>query len=245
MFNLDETLKDLGISQNETNIDAIDINELNQIFECNGIPKGKIIELIGHNDSGKTLILLEILSQLQDKAIVYVDCKHDLSLNYLNGFNIQKEHICLVRPTDYDEMKTMLELMIPYSDIVIIDSIYALTSKKNKEESLIKYASNTKPLSNVLRFLDSNSKKFNVPIIITNKFIFDITTHKDMPYYNNLFKLYASFRYIIYSSYELNKELIKKISMKTLKNKIIENENIYNFVYNFKEMYFRGKDNEQ
>lgn len=121
-------------------------------FVCPGWPKGAIIELYGKESSGKSTIALTAMGHAvrQDGGTgtgVYVDLECAVKDNYAMklGCDFRSPETggsgnCLrVVPSNFEEVQEVVEGYIRAGvDLIVIDSIAALVSRRESERSVIK-----------------------------------------------------------------------------------------------------------
>ena len=122
-------------------------NELDDLIPCGGFPSGKIVELYGPPDIGKTKFALQFIANAQkdDNIVLYIDADRKLDIGKLEQNNVNSNLLILLQPKSSDENKLLYDiksiLSLKVCDIVVIDSIAFF--KKFWTENSIRYKKNS------------------------------------------------------------------------------------------------------
>lgn len=113
---------------------------LNAAIGIGGIPLGMITELFGPEGSGKTTVALNTAKQVanQDKKVLYIDVENLLNTEILKavlGDTVKSENILILTPDSAEDAFMIAEAGIDSGEfeLVVIDSVGAMASKKEKE----------------------------------------------------------------------------------------------------------------
>lgn len=107
-----------------------------------GYKKGALTEISGATDTGKTLLALKAIKELQkeDKIAIYVDASCQLQTVHILENNLNEDGIIVVRPTSIEQLAVLLsEIVKTYIDnigLIIIDSLADLSTKHEQESKL-------------------------------------------------------------------------------------------------------------
>ncbi|MDD3145884.1 MAG: recombinase RecA [Candidatus Riflebacteria bacterium] len=98
-----------------------------------GMPRGRIIEIYGPESSGKTTIALHSVAQAQKAGgtAAFVDVEHALDPSYARKLGVDTENLLIAQPSSGEEALEITEMLVRSNaiDIIILDSVAALTSK--------------------------------------------------------------------------------------------------------------------
>ena len=96
-----------------------------------GLPKGRIIELYGHESSGKTTLALHAVANVQKSggAAAFIDAEHALDPGYAKKIGVDLDNLVVSQPNSGEEALTICEELVRSGalDVVVVDSVAALT----------------------------------------------------------------------------------------------------------------------
>ena len=96
-----------------------------------GLPKGRIVELYGHESSGKTTLALHAVANAQAAggAAAFIDAEHALDPAYARKIGVDLDNLIVSQPNSGEEALTICEQLIRSGalDVVVVDSVAALT----------------------------------------------------------------------------------------------------------------------
>lgn len=106
-----------------------------------GYAIGKLTEISGPTDTGKTLLALKAIKELQNldnnKLTIYIDASRTFKLEYTEEHELDKDGIVLIQPESIEKLVIMLsEIVKPCIDdvgLIIIDSLADLSTNKEQE----------------------------------------------------------------------------------------------------------------
>jgi recombination protein RecA len=132
----------LGVST-QTNISVISTGSfgLDKTLSIGGIPRGRITEISGPSDSGKSTIALHIVAEAQKRSgiAVYVDVDRDLSLRYAEGIGVNLDSLYAIFPDCTENIITYIETLAKTNmvDVIIIDSVGSIISRLEHENKML------------------------------------------------------------------------------------------------------------
>ena len=96
-----------------------------------GLPKGRIVELYGHESSGKTTLALHAVANAQAAGgtAAFIDAEHALDPAYARKIGVDLDNLIVSQPNSGEEALTICEQLIRSGavDVVVVDSVAALT----------------------------------------------------------------------------------------------------------------------
>jgi recombination protein RecA len=99
-----------------------------------GIPRGRIIEVIGPESSGKTTLALHVIAQAQKAGGIaaFIDAEHALDPSWAKKLGVDLEMLLVSQPSYGEEAMHITEMLIKSNavDVIVIDSVAALVPKK-------------------------------------------------------------------------------------------------------------------
>lgn len=148
---------------------------LDVALDVGGMPRGRIVEMYGHEASGKTTIAQYIVGAAQKlgDTCAYVDMEHALDPVYAELCGVDVDALLLSQPDSGEQALEIVEALIRSGKIgvVVVDSVAALVPQKELEgemgDSVI--GLQARLMSQAMRKLSGVVKKSNVLLIFTNQ----------------------------------------------------------------------------
>lgn len=107
---------------------------LNVALGVGGYPRGRVIEIYGPESSGKTTLAIHAIAEAQKAGGVaaFIDAEHAFDRFYAEKLGVNTDELLISQPSSGEEALEIAEQLIRSSavDIVVIDSVAALTPKK-------------------------------------------------------------------------------------------------------------------
>lgn len=108
-----------------------------ELIGIGGVPRGRIVEIIGPASSGKTTITLHLTAQAQknDGEAAFVDAEHALDPTYAHKLGVDVDRLLVAQP-DYGEqaLQATCDLVASKAiSLVVVDSVAALVPKTELE----------------------------------------------------------------------------------------------------------------
>ena len=113
-------------------IDAISSGSisLDLALGIGGYPRGRIIEIYGHESSGKTTIALHAIAEAQKLGgyVAFIDAEHALDPVYAKELGVDTDELILSQPDTGEQALEITEALIRSGavDMVVVDSVAAL-----------------------------------------------------------------------------------------------------------------------
>lgn len=102
-----------------------------------GIPRGRVTEIYGPESSGKTTMALHIIAEAQKAGGVaaFIDAEHALDAKYAKTLGVDTDNLLISQPDTGEQALEITETLVRSGaiDIVVIDSVAALTPKSEIE----------------------------------------------------------------------------------------------------------------
>lgn len=99
-----------------------------------GLPKGRIIEIYGPESSGKTLLCLQAIANVQKNGGIaaFVDAEHALDPEWAAKIGVDTENLIISQPSSGEQALEITDSLVRSGavDLVIVDSVAALTPQK-------------------------------------------------------------------------------------------------------------------
>lgn len=197
-----------------------------------GLPRGRIVEIYGPESSGKTTLTLQVVAQCQKMGgtAAFIDAEHALDPTYAEALGVNIKELLISQPDTGEQALEICDMLVRSGgvDIVIIDSVAALTPKAEIEGEMgdSHMGLQARLMSQALRKLTANIKRSNTLVIFINQIRMKIGVMFGNPETTtggNALKFYASVRLDIRRTGAIKKgdEVIgSETRVKVVKNKV-------------------------
>jgi len=148
---------------------------LNHALGVGGIPKGRVVEIYGPESSGKTTLALHIIAEAQKAGGIaaFIDAEHAFDRFYAQKLGIDIENLLISQPDNGEQALEITDSLIRSAaiDVVVIDSVAALTPKSEIEGNMgdSKMGLQARLMSQALRKLTANISKTGTVCIFINQ----------------------------------------------------------------------------
>ncbi len=110
---------------------------LDHALGIGGFPRGRIVEIYGPESSGKTTLAIHAIAQAQKAGGIaaFVDAEHAFDSSYAKKLGVDIDNLLVSQPDNGEQALEITENLIRSGaiDIIIIDSVAALTPKSEIE----------------------------------------------------------------------------------------------------------------
>ncbi|MFT4848462.1 MAG: recombination protein RecA [Sediminicola sp.] len=198
-----------------------------------GYPRGRVVEIYGPESSGKTTLTLHAIAEAQKKGGIaaFIDAEHAFDRYYAESLGVDIENLIISQPDNGEQALEITDNLIRSGaiDIVVIDSVAALTPKSEIEGEMgdSKMGLHARLMSQALRKLTGSISKTNCTVIFINQLREKIGVMFGNPETTtggNALKFYASVRLDIRRSTQIKDSnsavLGNKTRVKVVKNKV-------------------------
>lgn len=140
-----------------------------------GYPRGRIIEIYGPESSGKTTLAIHAIAEAQKQGGIaaFIDAEHAFDRFYAEKLGVDVDNLWVSQPDNGEQALEIADQLIRSSaiDILVIDSVAALTPKKEIEGDMGDSAVGLQArlMSQALRKLTSTIAKTNTCCIFINQ----------------------------------------------------------------------------
>ena len=198
----------------------------------NGYPKGRVIEIYGPESSGKTTLTLHAIAEAQKAGGIaaFIDAEHAFDRTYAEKLGVDIENLIISQPYNGEQALEIAENLISSGaiDIVVIDSVAALTPKSEIEGEMgdSKMGLHARLMSQALRKLTGTISKTNCTVFFINQLREKIGVMFGSPETTtggNALKFYASVRLDIRRSTQIkdgDNVIGNRTKVKVVKNKV-------------------------
>jgi len=198
----------------------------------NGYPRGRVIEIYGPESSGKTTLTLHAIAEAQKAGGIaaFIDAEHAFDRFYAQKLGVDIDNLIISQPDHGEQALEITENLIRSGavDIVVIDSVAALTPKSEIEGEMgdSKMGLHARLMSQALRKLTGTISKTNCTVIFINQLREKIGVMFGNPETTtggNALKFYASVRLDIRRRTQIkdgDKVIGNSTKVKVVKNKV-------------------------
>lgn len=159
----------------EVNIISTGSIGLNMALGVGGFPRGRVIEIYGPESSGKTTLAIHAIAEAQKAGGIaaIIDAEHAFDRFYAEKLGVDIENLLISQPDSGEQALEVADQLIRSSavDIVVIDSVAALTPKAELEGDMgdSKMGLQARLMSQALRKLTASINKTNTTCIFINQ----------------------------------------------------------------------------
>ena len=140
-----------------------------------GYPRGRVIEIYGPESSGKTTLTLHAIAECQKSGGIaaFIDAEHAFDRYYAQSLGIDIDELIVSQPDHGEQALEIADNLIRSGavDIVVIDSVAALTPKSEIEGEMgdSKMGLHARLMSQALRKLTASISKTQSTVIFINQ----------------------------------------------------------------------------
>src|SRR5258707_2534865 len=195
----------LGQREKAVDADAVSTGSLGLdiALGIGGLPRGRVIEVYGPESSGKTTLALHVIAEIQKKGgtAAFVDAEHALDPVYAGKLGVDINELLISQPDTGEQALEITDTLVRSGgvDIVVIDSVAALTPKAELEGEMGDSLPGLQArlMSQALRKLTGSISKSNTIVLFINQIRMKIGVMFGSPETTtggNALKFYASVR---------------------------------------------------
>ena len=205
---------------------------LNVALGVGGYPRGRIIEIYGPESSGKTTLAIHAIAEAQKLGGIaaFIDAEHAFDRFYAEKLGVDVNSLLISQPDNGEQALEIADQLIRSSaiDIIVIDSVAALTPKKEIEGDMGDSAVglHARLMSQALRKVTATISKTNTTCIFINQLrekIGIMFGNPETTTGGNALKFYASVRLDIRKTNTLkdgDQPIGNQVRVKVVKNKV-------------------------
>ncbi len=192
--------RDLGVATDAVSTGSLG---LDIALGIGGLPRGRVIEVYGPESSGKTTLALHVVAEIQKKKGIaaYIDAEHAMDPGYAKKLGVDIDEMLISQPDTGEQALEICDTLVRSGgvDIVVIDSVAALTPKAELEGEMGDSLPGLQArlMSQALRKLTASISKSNTIVLFINQIRMKIGVMFGNPETTtggNALKFYASVR---------------------------------------------------
>jgi recombination protein RecA len=140
-----------------------------------GLPRGRVVEIFGPESSGKTTLALHVIAEAQKKGGIcaYIDAEHAMDPDYAKKIGVNIDELLISQPDYGEQALDITESLIGSGkiDVVVIDSVAALTPKDEIEGDMGSYhvGKQARLMSQALRKMTALVARSKTVVIFINQ----------------------------------------------------------------------------
>lgn len=140
-----------------------------------GYPRGRVVEIFGPESSGKTTLTLHAIAEAQKQGGIaaFIDAEHAFDRYYAKSLGVDIDNLIISQPDHGEQALEIADNLIRSGaiDIVVIDSVAALTPKSEIEGEMgdSKMGLHARLMSQALRKLTGAIHKTKCTVIFINQ----------------------------------------------------------------------------
>ena len=168
-----------------------------------GLPRGRIVEVFGHESSGKTTLALHAIAEAQRGGglCAFVDAEHALDPVYARALGVDLDRLWVAQPDSGEQALEICEMLARSGgvDLIVVDSVAALVPRAEIEGEMgdAHMGLQARLMSQALRKLTSVAAKTESTILFINQIrqkIGVVFGNPEVTTGGNALKFYASMR---------------------------------------------------
>ncbi len=106
---------------------------LDMALGIGGYPRGRVVEIYGHESSGKTTLSLHAIAELQKSGGVaaFIDAEHAFDINYAHRLGVVTDNLLVSQPDCGEQALDIAEILVRSGaiDLIVVDSVAALVPR--------------------------------------------------------------------------------------------------------------------
>jgi len=192
----------------------------------NGYPKGRVVEIYGPESSGKTTLAIHAIAEVQKQGGIaaFIDAEHAFDQFYAQKLGVDIANLLISQPDNGEQALEIADNLIRSGaiDLVVIDSVAALTPKAEIEGEMVQ----ARLMSKALRKLTGSINKAGCCCIFINQLRDKIGVMFGNPETTtggNALKFYSSVRIDIRRAAQIkegDEVMGNRVKVKVVKNKV-------------------------
>ncbi|MEG1501152.1 MAG: recombinase RecA [Clostridiales bacterium] len=170
IMRLGEIYSRMGIEAIPTGCLALDI-----ALGVGGVPRGRVVEIYGHESSGKTTVALHIVAEAQKAGGIaaFIDAEHAMDPIYCQKLGVNVDDLLISQPDTGEQALEISEALVRSGavDVIVVDSVAALVPRAELEGDMgdAHVGLQARLMSQALRKLTGSISKSRTCIIFINQ----------------------------------------------------------------------------
>ncbi len=139
---------------------------LDMALGIGGLPRGRIVELYGPESSGKSTLAMHVVAEAQRNGGVcaYIDAEHAMDPVYARAIGVNVDDLLISQPDTGEQALEITDMLIRSGalDVIIIDSVAALTPRAEIEGDMGDHTRRTSGASHEPSTSQAHGRTFKV-----------------------------------------------------------------------------------
>ena len=148
---------------------------LDEAIGIGGVPKGRVVEILGPESSGKTTLALHIVANAQAAGgtAAFIDAEHAFDPAYARALGVDTNEVLISQPDTGEEALEIADMLMRSGavDIIVIDSVAALVPKAELEGDMgdVQVGLQARLMSKALRKITGNVSRSQTCMVFINQ----------------------------------------------------------------------------
>jgi recombination protein RecA len=138
-----------------------------------GIPRGRITEIFGLEESGKSTLCLSLAAHAQKAGgnALFIDMEHGLDTAWAKMCGVDTDEMSISQPDAGEVALDIARLSLGHFDLIVVDSVASLVSKKELSGEIgdAHVALQARMMSQALRMLGPEVRNTGTSLVFTNQ----------------------------------------------------------------------------
>lgn len=149
--------------------------EIDEALGTGGLPRGRIVEVLGQEASGKTTLVLHVIAEAQKKGLncAFIDTEQAIDKARAEKIGVDFQKLAISQPDSGEQALDLLDFLVRSGEfqVIAIDSVAALTPKAEIEGDMdaANIGAQARNMGKAMRKIVAPANKLKVLVIFTNQ----------------------------------------------------------------------------
>jgi recombination protein RecA len=149
--------------------------ELDDALDIGGLPRGRIVEVLGQEASGKTTLMLHVIATAQAKGLncAFIDTEQSLDRGRAEQIGVNFDKLAISQPDNGEQALDLLDFLVRSGEfaVIVLDSVAALTPKAEIEGDMdaANMGAQARNMGKAMRKIVAPTNKNKVLVLFTNQ----------------------------------------------------------------------------
>jgi len=140
-----------------------------------GLPKGRILEIYGEPSSGKTILSLFMIKEVQQRGgkAAFIDCENSFSVDFASDIGVDTDRLILSQAVIAEDVLNIVDDLIKTNelDLIVLDSVASMVPRKEFEGEVgdMQVALTSRIMSQALRKITGSAAHSKTSVIFINQ----------------------------------------------------------------------------